>query len=560
MNTLKDWIDHSPVVKKAYYFAQKAHSGQKKSNGQHFFDHVVKTATTLVEWQLDGTAIAAALLHDLIDFTSTNIEEVKNEFGEDISFLVNGVSNLKVANYRGEEVELENLRKFVLATSKDIRVLLIKLADLLDNLRSISNHLTPREERHSMLAIKVYAPLAYRLGMFRLAGELEDLSFPHVYPREYNWLIDNIKEHYAERERYTQMITPLIEEELSKNKIKLEKINSRAKRYYSLYKKLEKTGMDMEKIYDLVAIRCIVPTVEDCYAALGVIHKAWQPVPGRIKDYIALPKENNYRSLHTTIYGPDNKIIEIQIRTPAMHALADNGIAAHWLYKQFPKDSYLGKRIEAKESGWFNQLKNWRDNLTGSNKFIESFKIDLLVDRTLVLTPKGVVIDLPQDSTPVDFAYCIHSEIGHSCIGSKINGENKPLNTKLKTGDVVEILTQKNKGPSEAWLEFIKTNLARNHIKSKFRQQNKNLLPEIKEAEFKLSVEDRIGLLKDISEIIARSHINITDHHVSAADRKGRLKTIKIVCSVTDKRKIEKLITKLKTLDNVKSVDYRLVR
>ena len=224
MNTLKDWIDHSPVVKKAYYFAQKAHSGQKKSNGQHFFDHVVKTATTLVEWQLDGTAIAAALLHDLIDFTSTNIEEVKNEFGEDISFLVNGVSNLKVANYRGEEVELENLRKFVLATSKDIRVLLIKLADLLDNLRSISNHLTPREERHSMLAIKVYAPLAYRLGMFRLAGELEDLSFPHVYPREYNWLIDNIKEHYAERERYTQMITPLIEEELSKNKIKLEKL------------------------------------------------------------------------------------------------------------------------------------------------------------------------------------------------------------------------------------------------------------------------------------------------------------------------------------------------
>lgn len=560
MNTLKGWIDHSPVVKKAYYFAQKVHSGQKKYNDQHFFDHVVKTAKTLAEWRLDGTAIAAALLHDTIDNAPVTIEEIKKEFGDDIAFLVNGASNLRSVNYRGEEGELENIRKFVLATSKDIRVLLIKLADLLDNLRSIGNKLTTREERHAIIAIEIYAPLAYRLGMFRLAGELEDLSFPYVYPREYEWLMNNIKEYYNERERYAQMIKPLIEMRLSKNKIKLQKIDSRAKRYYSLYKKLKKLDMDLESVYDLVAIRCIVPTIEDCYAALGIIHKAWQPVPGRIKDYIALPKDNNYQSLHTTIYGPDNKITEIQIRTPAMHDLAENGIAAHWLYKQFPKDSYLGKRIEEKESGWIGQLKNWRKGLTSSNNFVESFKIDFLINRTLVLTPRGMVVDLPQDSTPVDFAYRIHSEIGHSCIGSKINGENKPLDTKLQTGDVIEILIQKNKKPSEKWLGFVKTDFARNHIKSKIRQQNKKLLPEIKEVELRLAVEDRIGLLKDVSEAISRSHINITDHRVSTVGKNNLVKSIKISCLLTDKNKIEKLVTKLESLNNVKSVAYRLIR
>ncbi|HCX45046.1 TPA: hypothetical protein DGT35_00330 [Patescibacteria group bacterium] len=560
MHNLKSWIDHSPVVKKAYYFAQKTHAGQKKYNGQHFFDHVVKTARTITEWRLDGTAIAAALLHDVVDHASVTLEEVRKEFGEDIHFLVSGASNLRTVNYRGEKGELENIRKFVLATSKDIRVLLIKLADLLDNLRSISDRMTPKEERHAIIAIEIYAPLAYRLGMFRLAGELEDLSFPHVYPQEYDWLMNNIKDRYNERERYAQMIKPLIEEKLSKNKIKLQKIDSRAKRYYSLYRKLKKIDMDLESVYDLVAIRCIVPTIEDCYAALGVIHKAWQPVPGRIKDYIALPKENNYQSLHTSIYGPDNKIIEIQIRTPDMHNLAENGIAAHWLYKQFPKDNYLGKQVKEKNGSWVSRLKNWRKGSSGSNNFIESFNIDLLIERTLVLTPKGMVVDLPQDSTPVDFAYRIHSEIGHSCIGSRINNENKPLHTILKTGDVVDILIQKNKGPSEKWLDFVKTNFARNHIRSKLRQQKKSFLPEAKEVDLRISVEDRIGLLKDISETISRSHINITDHRVSAVGRKGVLKNINIRCSVTDKNKIEKLVEKLKSLDNIKSVAYRLVR
>jgi len=542
-------LKNDAVLKKAYDFAKKAHNRQTRASGEPYFNHPLSAATTIAEeWNFqDPATLAAAFLHDVAEDTEYKIIDIKKEFGEEVAFLVDGVTKLGRVKYRGGESKIENMRKFILAISQDTRVLLIKLADRLHNMRTLQYLPPQKQKRIALETTEIYAPLAYRLGMFRISGELADLAFPYIYPQEQKWLMENVKDKFEERENYAKRVTPIITDELSKNNVPLIEIDYRAKRYASLYNKLLKHEMNLDRIYDLVAIRAIVPTVEDCYAALGIIHKNWQPLPNRIKDYIALPKINGYQSLHTTVFGPESKIMEIQIRTPEMHQVAENGIAAHWAY-QNKKEATAAP---TKETSWIQKLRNWQ------SKNIEDLKIDFLKDRIMALTPKGEVIDLPQGATPVDFAYSIHSEIGNHCIGARVNGRIAPLETQLKSGDLIEILIQKNKLPSGAWLSFVKTRHAKDHIRACLRQKKMGLLGhEVTNTELKLIAEDRIGLLHDVTNVIARSHINIVSHQSGFSNK---FKVMKLVCNVTDKNKIEKLITKIKTIKGVRSIEHHFV-
>ena len=571
--TVKDFMtvqqfinkDKYGLVARAYEFAKKAHQGQKRKNGEPYFNHSLAAAESVAEWGLDEATVAAALLHDVVEDTPRTLDEVKQNFGEEVAFLVDGVTKIGKVRYRGVEAKVENLRKFILYLSQDIRVILVKLADRLRNMKTLYAVHPQKQKRIALETMEIYAPLAYRLGMQKLSGELEDLAFPYIYPEEHKWLIANVKERYEEREKYAKRFKPLIEETLNKNSVNLTKIDSRAKRYTSLYKKLLRYDMNIEQIHDLVAIRTIVNTVEDCYAALGIIHKLWPPVPGRIKDYIALPKPNGYRSLHTVVFGPEKKLTEIQIRTAQMHDEAEYGIAAHLAYQQ-TKDSkaYIERRTsfaDAKTLSWIQQLRNWQKDFSDPEDFLRSLKIDFFKDRILALTPKGEVIDLPAGATPVDFAYQIHSEIGNKCVGAKVNGKIMPLNSELKSGDVVEILIQKNKKPSGSWLDFVKTGSARHQIKAALRQgKNENPALRVKSSpqktEIKIAANDRIGLLKDISAIISRSHINIIGVNSGPS---AKFAIFKILCESTDKNKIEKLLLKLKKIKDVKEISYRLV-
>ncbi|MDP1719295.1 MAG: RelA/SpoT family protein [bacterium] len=556
---IKDFIqkDRYGLVARAYTFAKAAHIDQKRKNGEPYFSHCLAAAEAIAEWGLDEATIAAALLHDVVEDTDRTLEEVKEKFGEEVAFLVDGVTKIGRVRYHGIEAKVENLRKFILYLSQDIRVILVKLADRLHNMKTLYAVQPIKQKRIALETMDIYAPLAYRLGMQKLSGELEDLAFPYLYPQEYKWLIENVKDRFEQREKYSQRIKPVIESELKKNKIKYILVDSRAKRYTSLYKKLLRYDMNIESIYDLSAMRVIVPSVEDCYAALGVIHKMWPPVPHRFKDYIALPKSNGYRSLHTTVFGAENKITEIQIKTEQMHAEAENGIAAHFAYQQNKNTkAYLERNssiADLKELAWIKQLRGWQKDFTNPEEFVQSLKIDFFQDRILTLTPKGEVIDLPAGATPVDFAYQIHTEVGNHCSGVKINGKIATLDYKLKSGDIVEIITQKSKRPSESWLDFARTGSARNHIKAGLRHNVSKLdKKEPQATELKLTVKDREGLLGEISEIIGRSHVRI--HAVNA-----KMPILKINCEVLTKDKAEKLIGKIKKLKEVRTADFRLV-
>ena len=561
MSTLKDWLKSSDLVKRAYEFAKKSHQGQKRKNGEPYIHHSAAAAEYVAEWGLDETTIAAALLHDVVEDTGVPLEKLKEEFGEEVSFLVDGVTKIGQVRYRGVEEKVENLRKFILYISKDIRVILVKLADRLHNMKTLYAVHTQKQKRIALETMEIYAPLAYRLGMQKLSGELEDLAFPYIYPVEYKWLIATSKERYEQREKYADRLKPMIEKELAVNGFKMVKIDSRAKRYTSLYKKLLRYDMNIENIYDLVALRVVVNNVEDCYAALGTIHKVWPPMPGRFKDYIALPKPNGYRSLHTTVFGPEKKMMEIQIRTEQMHNESENGIAAHLAYQRAKgtKD-YVERKVtfaDKKELAWIDQLRSWQGEFTNPEEFLQALKIDFFKDRILALTPKGEVIDLPAGATPVDFAYQIHTDIGDHCVGAKVNGKIMPLDRELRSSDIVEILTQKNKWPSESWLGFVKTGAARNHIKAGLKQVARPLFaPVAKTMELKLVTEDRIGLLKDISIVLSRSHVNIISVNTR---QQGRFPMMKFVCAAVSKDKIEKLVVKLKKIKEVKEAGYKLV-
>lgn len=557
---LKVYSPKSKVLE-AYDFAKKAHGETKRWSGDPYITHCLDVAKTLHQWGLDEESIAAALLHDVVEDTDYSIKDIEKKFGEEVAFLVNGLTKLKNIQYPEKDPDAETMKKFILSFSKDLRVVLIKLADRLHNMQTLKFLPEPKQKKFAWETTEIYAPLAYRLGMQRLSGELEDLAFPFLYPEEYKWLLNNVGEEYHEREEYAKKIKPIIKKALVKEGIKSFEIDYRAKRYSSLYKKLLRYEMDLDKIYDLVALRIIVNSVEDCYAALGIIHKMWPPLPGRIKDYIARPKPNGYQSLHTTVFCLDNKITEFQIRTREMHEEDEFGIAAHWAYQQVKKSkrskNWAGVK-NRRELIWIKQLQNWQKHLPGQEKFLDSLKIDFFKDRIFVITPRNDVLDLPVGSTPVDFAYHIHSKVGDQCVGAKVNGKIVTLDQPLHSGDIIEIITQKGKKPSEDWLRFVKTSLARNHIKKALRTKHdllrKTTAPT--EIEFRIVNEDRPGYLKEITSAFGELKINIT-YLQSQTDPREKFSVVIARCAQLPETKLKKLLVKLKKISGTREVRYK---
>ncbi len=474
--------DPKSLIGRAFRFSKFAHEGQKRENGEPYINHCLATAEFLSEWHLDETTVAAGLLHDIPRITNVPIEKIKEEFGGEIAFLVDGMTKISPVRYKNTATKIENLRKLILALSGDLRIIFIKLANRLHNLRTIDGIPEERRIDFAQETNDIYAALANQIGMQNLAGEMYDLCFPVLYPKEYEWLIQNIKDEFSTRHEYLVRFKPILESVLKEKGLEPVLIDFRAKRYSSLYAKLQRYAMDFSKIYDLITTWVVFKEVKDCYEAMGAIHQVWPPLEGRIKDYIASPKANGYRSLHTTIIGPEGKHVEIQIHTEKMHDENKNGLAAHWLYKQnLEKKDESSKSIKdkLKEIPLLRHLRRWQNNsvdlASSYQEFIEAMKIDFFNDRIFVLTPKGDVIDLPKGSTPLDFAYKIHSDVGNGAIKAEINNALKPLSVELTSGDVIKIITQKGKGPSLDWLKIAKTSHAREHIREFFNQKRKKL-------------------------------------------------------------------------------------
>jgi len=457
------------LVKRAYTVAKKAHLDQYRKSGEHYIFHPLGVANILAKLELDTTSIAAALLHDVVEDTAVSLDDIEKDFGKEATELIDGLTKLSQIEFKSEEEQqAENLRKMMLAMSKDIRVIFIKLADRLDNMRTIQ-HLNPEKQKQKAReTLDIYAPLAHRLGIFKIKWELEDLSFKTLEPKKYAEIAKMVSETRKKREDYLKEASEILSAELKKVKIKNE-IIGRIKHYYSIYEKMIRRGKEFNEIYDLSGLRILVGSVNDCYAVLGVIHSLWKPIPGAFKDYIAMPKFNMYRSLHTTVIGPTGRPLELQIRTYDMHSTAEYGVAAHWHYKE-------GTRMNKGEEklSWLRQMLEWESETKDSKDFLETLKIDLFETEVFVFTPKGDVVSLPKGSTPLDFAYNIHTDVGHRCIGAKVGGKIVPLEYELQNGDIVEILTSKtSSGPSRDWLNIVKTSSARTKIRQWFSKESR---------------------------------------------------------------------------------------
>lgn len=454
------------IVVKAFHFASEAHKGQKRRTGEDYIYHSIATAYTLANMKMDLPTIAAGLLHDVPEDTDFSFEDIKNNFGNEIYNLVKGVTKLGTLRYRGLERYAENLRKMLLAMSKDLRIIIIKLADRLHNMETLEGVRAEKRLRIAQETLEIYAPIANRLGMFRIKTKLEDLAFPYVYPKEYDWVNDLIKDRLKEEVKYIEKIKKNVTRILQKNDIHYLSLIGRVKNLYSIYKKLLRKGKDLNKIYDLIAIRIIVDNIPDCYSILGVIHKRWAPLKGRVKDFIAQPKPNGYQSLHTSVFTDFGKVVEFQIRTTAMDEEAEFGVAAHSRYKEV---GLLGKR--KKHPKWLQHLMEIQKTITDNAEFIKHIKNDLFANQIFVFTPKGDVVELPENATPLDFAYYIHTDIGNQCVGAKINEHMSSLDTPLKSGDVIEILKDKRrKGPNADWLNIVITSAAKAKIKSQLKK------------------------------------------------------------------------------------------
>lgn len=497
------------LARKAFAFAQRAHQGQFRDSGDEYIQHPLAVADILADLELDTVTVAAGLLHDVVEDTKTTVSDIEHVFGPEMAVLVDGVTKLGRLEYRSrEEEQVENLRKMFLAMAKDIRVIIIKLADRLHNMRTLEHLNHSRQMDIANETLDIYAPLAHRLGMWRFKWELEDLAFRYKDTEAYENLVQKVAKQRREREEYISKVMSILNERLKAAGIEAE-ISGRAKHFYSIHRKMTLQGKTFEEIYDLLAIRVIVDTIKDCYAALGIAHSLWKPMPGRFKDYIAMPKSNMYQSLHTTVMGPDGEPFEIQIRTWEMHRTAEFGIAAHWKYKEGVKDN---KDFEDKIA-WLRQVLEWQRDLKDAREFMESLKIDLFDDEVFVFTPQGDVIDLPAGSTPVDFAYRIHTEVGHRCVGAKINGRIMPLDYVLQNGEIVEILTSKQSpGPSADWLKFVKTSQARAKIRQWFKKERReeNIIrgKELLEREFKRMGLEALALIKDEYMSTVASRLN----------------------------------------------------
>ncbi len=467
------------LIVRAYRVAEKAHAGQKRKSGEPYITHPVAVATILAELGMTPQTLAAALLHDTVEDTDYTLERLRADFGDEIALLVDGVTKLDKVQY-GDAAQAETVRKMIVAMSKDIRVLVIKLGDRLHNARTWKYVPQDSAARKAKETLEIYAPLAHRLGMNTIKWELEDRSFKALYPGVYDEIEHLVAERAPAREEYLRQVRLQIEEDLRVNKIK-GIVTGRPKHYYSIYQKMIVRGKDFDDIYDLVAVRVIVDTVQDCYAVLGALHSRWTPMSGRFKDYIAVPKFNLYQSLHTTVIGPGGKPVEIQIRTHEMHRMAEYGVAAHWKYKEDPNatgPSPLGGapgESDAGELGWLRQLVDWQKETQDPAEFLDSLRYEMSGGQVYVFTPKGDVLALPRDSTPVDFAYAVHTEVGHRTVGARVNGRLVPLDTKLENGDTVEVFTSKAQGagPSRDWLNFVGSTRARNKIKAWFSKERR---------------------------------------------------------------------------------------
>src|SRR5665213_3027228 len=442
------------LIRKAWDFCIRHHAGQMRASGEPYIIHPLEVAEVLAEMKLDSTAIAAALLHDAVEDTPATSEEIEAGFGDQVAHIVEGVTKIdKIQFANREDQQAENVRKMLLAMVTDVRVVLIKLADRLHNMRTLE-HLKP--ERRDAIAretMDVYAPLAHRLGMGKVRGELEDLAFRYTDPVSYEQMCEAVEARRLEGEQFLRGVEDALSEQLRKNNIEA-RVEWRIKRLYSIFQKIERSKIAFDQVYDFLAIRVITEDVASCYAVFGLIHALWRPVPGRIKDFIAIPRANRYRSLHTTVIGEGGHQFEVQIRTEEMHRIAEEGIAAHWKYKA--GDGVVNARDEERLN-WIRQLVDWQKEMTDPNEFLSSLKMDLYPDEVYTFTPKGKVVVVPADGTPIDFAYTIHTEVGHTCVGAKVNSRMVPLRTKLRTGDIVEIVTQKDHKPSRDWLTFVKS-------------------------------------------------------------------------------------------------------
>ncbi|MFH1291612.1 MAG: RelA/SpoT family protein [bacterium] len=459
--------DDIELVQLAYNFAESAHQGQKRKSGVPYIIHPLAAALLLAKMRIDTSIIIAALLHDVPEDTPVTIEEVEKNFGEDIASMVMGVTKLGHLKYRGVERYIENLRKMFVAMAKDIRVMIIKFADRIHNLSTLEALPAKKRYRIALESLEIYAPIANRLGIGEYKHMLEDLSFCYVFPKEYERVVKVREDYLAGFGKYLEDTMKTVQQELKKADIRCIDMHGREKTLYSLYKKIMRKGWDdIDNIYDIVALRLIVPSIGDCYAALGIIHKLWRPLKGRIKDYISQPKPNGYKSLHTTVFCHEGRIIEFQIRDRQMHEEAEFGVAAHWHYDE------NGARLPAKDVYWAKELAEIQKSVLSKLTDLDELKVDFFKNRIFVFTPHGDVIDLPEDATPVDFAYNIHTDIGNLCNGAKVNDQMVSLDTQLNSGDVVEIIIDKNrKGPSPDWLKSVKTHVAKSRIKAKLKQQ-----------------------------------------------------------------------------------------
>jgi GTP pyrophosphokinase len=457
-------------VQRAYEFAADSHQGQLRQSGEPFIHHPLGVAHILADLGMDTTTLEAALLHDVVEDTDLSLDEVRREFGDEVTAIVDGLTKLERIEYRSREQEqAENVRKMIVAMARDIRVLIIKLADRLHNMRTLASMPRRKQEAKAVETLEIYSPLAHRLGIFQIKWELEDLGFRTLHPKRFEEIQNLVGKAEDERARYLEGVVEAVNGELRQAKVKAE-VRGRPKHLYGVYEKMQLRGKEFSEIYDLVGIRVLVDTVRDCYGALGAIHTLWKPIPGRFKDYIAMPKFNMYQSLHTTVIGPEGRPLEVQIRTHQMHRTAEFGIAAHWRYKESGR-----KKDETSDLAWLGQMLEWQREMSDPREFMEGLRIDLYDDRVFAFTPKGDVVDLPAGSTPIDFAYAIHTEVGHRCMGAKVSGKLVPLDYRLQTGDTVEVLASKARdaGPSRDWLAVVATPRARNKIKQWFSRERR---------------------------------------------------------------------------------------